>query len=114
MSKTIREQHAARTTDFNALCDELDAKGTNVSDADLQRLKALTAEVTTLANEVRKAETADAKAFLKALGGEPGKSPVGGIAGKAAWGAEVATRLTKSVGDFGIKALTTGGIDVPR
>lgn len=114
MSKTIREQHAARTADFNALCAELDAKGTNVSDADLQRLKTLTAEVTNLANEVRKAETAEAKAFMKSLGGDAGKSPLSGIGGKAAWGAEVATRLTKSVGEFGVKALSTGGIDVPQ
>lgn len=33
---------------------------------------------------------------------------------KAAWAAEVASRVTETVGSYGVKAITTGGIDIPQ
>jgi HK97 family phage major capsid protein len=39
------------------------------------------------------------------------RSPSGARPG---WAAEVADRVTKTVGEFGLKAITTGGVDVPQ
>ncbi|CAN5398602.1 hypothetical protein BH11ACT8_BH11ACT8_04390 [soil metagenome] len=52
---------------------------------------------------------------LKAVGDSgPFNAGTRGTPSGSGWAAEVARRVTKSVGEFGVKAITTGGVDVPN
>ncbi|HWL64387.1 MAG TPA: phage major capsid protein [Actinomycetota bacterium] len=109
---SLRVRFAERKDAAEALGKELEAKGDKVSDADVQRLKEATAEVMQLADEVRRDEKSAATAFLYSLGGSGGGTSAR-FGSKAAWADEVAKRVTKTASEFGVKALSTGGIDIP-
>jgi HK97 family phage major capsid protein len=74
MSTTTRERLEAAVANLEKYGDELDAKGTAPSAEDLQNLKNRMSEIKDLKEQVKaeadaKGELADAKSFLKALGG---------------------------------------------
>lgn len=99
--------HAA-VTELREFAAGLDAKGADKITA--EDSAALAAKM----DAVRRLKDFDeANDFVKQLSGA-GDGTLAGLGDKERWAEQVATRLTKTVGEFGVKALTTGGIDVPQ
>jgi HK97 family phage major capsid protein len=88
--------------------------GRETTAAERTEIAALLAEATDLKSQMEgldKSSFADLADLAKALGGD-------GIGGTGpaimpGWGKEVTRRLTAKARDFGVKAITTGGIDIP-
>lgn len=62
------------------------------------------ADVKALVEQVKALQAVDSHPFATGATDTPGAK---------SWAADVAARVTKSVNDYGVKAITTGGIDVP-
>lgn len=109
-SSTVR----TKALEIEAFCAQLDAKGTDPSADDIAKLKSMSDELT---RAKKHAEIADAKSFLRSLSGD-GDGGTGrghtASASRESWAKEVARRSTQTTGQFGVKALTTGGIDIPQ
>lgn len=120
---TISTDYKTAVKQLEQYAAELDAKDTEPTADELGKLKSMTQAVRAAKNP--------STDFYSQLGeggqaaanyGTPG-SPTNVLGDgwnldapttKAAWGDEVARRLTKTIGDFGVKAVTTGGIDIPQ
>jgi len=99
-----------------SLSDQIDKKSGPPSSDDVRQLAAAVDGVRQLKRAVHREEMTEAKKYLASLGADasgPGARSTG-IGSKSAWSAEAASRITKTVGAYGIKAITTGGVDVPQ
>jgi HK97 family phage major capsid protein len=105
--------NALRTAvaELEQLADTIDAKGAAVTPADLSALRSKSDEVKRL--QVSR-ETGEAHMFMRSLSGTGSDvKALPRFESKAAWADDVAERVTKTAGEFGVKALSTGGIDIP-
>lgn len=110
---TISVQITEKAAEIERFADALDAKGAPSTD-DIAKLKAMMGDLTQLKAAAAKD---DARSFARALGSSGGSSSTSvlrGVTARDSWAEEVADRLTKTVGEFGVKAITAGGIDIPQ
>jgi HK97 family phage major capsid protein len=102
-----------KALEIEAYCTQLDAKGSEPTPAEIATLRAMADD---LARAKSQGEMADAKAFLKTLGADGPTFTAAHTSSlsRGVWAKEVARRVTQTAGEFGVKALSTGGIDVPQ
>jgi HK97 family phage major capsid protein len=107
----LRALILAKLQKGRAIAKAAEDAGRDVTDAERAEIAALLAEATDLKNQSEASPLTDLADLAKSLGGD-------GIGGTGpaimpGWGKEVTRRLTAKARDFGVKAITTGGIDIP-
>ncbi len=106
----LKAQRAAALKAAQDIVKKAQAEGRDLSADEQQTLASKTSEIEDLD---RKIKSADLVSRIGALPGtDTGSSS--GASTKSAWARDVASRITEVVGDHGVKAITTGGIDIPQ
>lgn len=104
----LKESRAAALKAAQDVIDQAKADGRDLTADELSFVDQKHDEVRALDEKLAKS-----KATLDAIAGN-GDATATLSGQKAAWAAQVASRVSETMGAYGVKAITTGGIDIPQ